>query len=65
MKQIAWLTDIHLEFLQPDELHTFVDQLTHSMPDIVLVGGDTGIAVNFASFFQYLEERLKHCFSQV
>ena len=59
MKQIAWLTDIHLEFLQPDKLHSFVDQLVHSKPDIVLVGGDTGIAVNFASFFEFLEMRLK------
>ena len=59
MKQIAWLTDLHLEFLQPDELQTFVDQLIHSMPDIVLVGGDTGTAVDFASFFQFLEMRLK------
>ena len=59
MKQIAWLTDLHLEFLQLDELHTFVGQLIHSMPDIVLVGGDTGTAVDFASFFQFLEMRLK------
>ena len=29
------------------------------MPDIVLVSGDTGTAVDFASFFQFLEMRLK------
>ncbi|MHC4266991.1 MAG: metallophosphoesterase family protein [Planctomycetota bacterium] len=59
MKRIAWLTDLHLEFIEPDELHAFVGHLIHSMPDIVLVGGDTGTADKLASFFQFLEMRLE------
>jgi hypothetical protein len=58
MTRLAWLTDIHLEFLEPDERLAFVDQLTEFMPDIVLLGGDTGIASNFASFLQIIEMRL-------
>jgi Icc protein len=57
--RIAWLSDIHLEFLQPDARLAFIDHLAESMPDIVLVGGDTGIASNFASFLQVLEMRLE------
>jgi predicted phosphodiesterase len=58
MTCIAWLTDIHLEFLEPDERRAFVDRLAESVPDIVLLGGDTGIATNFAAFLQIFEKRL-------
>lgn len=55
MKRVAWLTDIHLEFLEPDERLAFVDHLAESVPAIVLLGGDTGIASSFASFLQIIE----------
>lgn len=59
MTRLAWLTDIHLEFLEPDQRLAFVDHLAESVPDIVLVVGDTGIASNFASFLQIIERRLE------
>jgi len=59
MTRVAWLTDIHLEFLQPDEVPAFVGHLAEALPDIVLIGGDTGIALSFASFLQILQTRLK------
>ena len=59
IKRIAWLTDIHLEFLEPDERAAFVDHLAEAMPDIMLVGGNTGIASNFDLFLQILQTRLK------
>lgn len=58
MKRIAWLTDIHLEFLEPNERLDFVDHVAESTSDIVLLGGDTGIATNFDSFLQIIERRL-------
>jgi predicted phosphohydrolase len=58
MTRIAWLTDVHLEFLEPEARLAFVDHLAESMPDIVLLGGDTGIATNFDSFLQIMEKRL-------
>jgi Icc protein len=58
MPRLAWLTDIHLEFLEPDERLAFIDRLAESMPDLVLLGGDTGIATNFDSFLQIIERRL-------
>ena len=60
MKRIAWLTDLHLEFLQTEQVHTFIGHLINNMPDIVLVGGDTGTAGNFVSFLKALEKRLEH-----
>ena len=59
MTRVAWLTDIHLEFLAPKERLAFVDGLTESTPDIVLVGGDTGTASNCAQFLQLIEMRLQ------
>jgi len=59
MTRLAWLADIHLEFLQTDEVPAFVDHLAEAMPDIVLIGGDTGIASNFALFLQILQTRLE------
>lgn len=59
MKRVAWLTDIHLEFLEPREINVFIDSLAESKADIVLVGGDTGIASNFDIFLQRLAEKLR------
>ncbi|MGA1823119.1 MAG: metallophosphoesterase [bacterium] len=58
MKRIAWLTDIHLEFLDLHALHAFIDHCIDSNPDIVLIGGDTGTADRVESFFKVLEARL-------
>ena len=44
MKRIAWLTDIHLEFLNTDEIDDFCQLLARSTPDVILIGGDTGNA---------------------
>lgn len=59
MPRINWLTDIHLEFLEPDMRVAFASQLAEDKPDIVLLGGDTGIASNFDSFLQILQTRLQ------
>lgn len=59
MPRITWLTDIHLEFLEPDMRVAFASQLAEDKPDIVLLGGDTGIASNFDSFLQILQTRLQ------
>ena len=50
MTRVAWLTDIHLNFLRPAELETFLRLVAASRPDTVLVGGDIGEAPNFARY---------------
>ena len=54
MKRVAWLTDIHLEFLEPHEIDVFIDSLTESKADIVLVGGDTVLHQILTYFFKGL-----------
>ncbi|HUY89858.1 MAG TPA: metallophosphoesterase [Pirellulales bacterium] len=40
MKRVAWLTDIHLNFLSPEESRVFLDNVAAAEPDAVLIGGD-------------------------
>lgn len=50
--RVAWVTDIHLEFLNEKELRNFLRRLGRQGAEAVLVGGDTGQA---ASITHYLE----------
>lgn len=40
MKKIAWLTDIHLNFLPPDAVRDFLVSIRKDEPDCVLLTGD-------------------------
>ena len=42
--KLVWLTDIHLNFVQQNELDDFFEVLTASAPDSVLISGDIGEA---------------------
>ncbi len=42
MKRVAWLTDVHFNFLTSFRLAEFLDQLAAARADAVLVGGDIG-----------------------
>ncbi|MDZ7362064.1 MAG: metallophosphoesterase [candidate division KSB1 bacterium] len=59
MTRPGWLTDIHLEFLQPKKLPAFADHVAEAMPGMVLIGGNTGIASNFALFLQIQQAHLE------
>ncbi len=53
MKRIAWLTDIHLNFVSSEQCEAFHQEVASLGPDAVLLGGDIGEA---GTFWQYLEE---------
>jgi len=42
MKRVAWLTDIHLNFLDYVDRRQFVQSIADASPDAVLIGGDIG-----------------------
>ena len=44
MKRIAWLTDIHMDFLSEPERSAFSDNLAALSPDAILLGGDISTA---------------------
>jgi len=59
MKRIAWLTDIHLEFVSTEAALAFIDQIAASSPDLVLIGGDMGTARNLSFFLRAFDERIQ------
>lgn len=52
MKRVAWLTDIHLSFVEEENRQGFVDHIVESDPDMMLLGGDIGEAANVANFLK-------------
>jgi Icc-related predicted phosphoesterase len=48
MKRVAWLTDIHLNFLRPEETRAFLDKVASAEPDAALIGGDIAEAPELA-----------------
>jgi len=58
MKRIAWLTDIHLEFVGIDAALDFIDKIAASSPDMVLIGGDTGTTRNLDFFLHAFDEKI-------
>ncbi|MBL9125092.1 MAG: metallophosphoesterase [Planctomycetaceae bacterium] len=53
MRHVAWLTDLHLNFLDVVKLSAFLDQVVARRPDAVLISGDIGEA---RSVIRYLEQ---------
>jgi predicted phosphohydrolase len=56
MKRIAWLTDLHLNFLTAEELRAFLDLLADAHADGVLISGDIAESRDVASFLQQLAD---------
>jgi predicted MPP superfamily phosphohydrolase len=50
MKRIAWLTDIHLNFLQAAQVDAFLDRLSRVEPDAILIGGDIAEAPDVVDY---------------
>ena len=52
MKRVAWLTDIHLSFVEEENRQDFVDLIVQSEADAMLIGGDIGEATNVVAFLK-------------
>jgi predicted MPP superfamily phosphohydrolase len=59
MKRLAWLTDIHLNFVSPGDVVVLVQQVHENCPEAVIVGGDIGEADSFGGFLRRLVELLE------
>ena len=54
----AWLTDIHLNFLEDEEIDRFLESVRQADADVVLLGGDIGEADSLLRFLQRIESAL-------
>src|ERR1700682_6406124 len=59
MKRLAWLTDIHLNFVKPPAIETLCQQIAEQRSDVLLISGDIGEAPNVADYVSMLESRLQ------
>jgi Icc protein len=57
--RVAWLTDIHLNFLQPAARSIFFDRLAKQAFDAVLVGGDIGEGQSVAGYLAAMADALR------
>ena len=57
MKKLAWLTDLHLEFVRDKgTLEALGASVRAAEPEVVLAGGDTGTAGSFSDQLRWLHE---------
>ena len=59
MKKIAWMTDIHLNFLQRPEVVKFCRDVAETNPDAVLLGGDIGDARTIETYIEIFRDALQ------
>jgi Icc protein len=56
--RLAWLSDIHLNFHEPDAIRAFVEQIRAANPDGVIISGDIGESPTLTQYLAYLENTL-------
>jgi len=57
--RIAWLTDIHLNFLSRDDAEDFFTQIRAEQPDAILLTGDIGEARNVVVWLERMDRELQ------
>jgi 3',5'-cyclic AMP phosphodiesterase CpdA len=58
LMQLAWLSDIHLNFLEEAKLRSFTDQVAKSGADAVLISGDIAQAVGVGDILFWFADHL-------
>ncbi len=56
--RVTWITDVHLDFLQAEQIDSFCGQIAREQSDVVLIGGDIGQAGNIVEYLEYVEAKL-------
>ncbi len=59
MKRVAWVTDIHLNFVHPGVFDGFCRAVRAANPNLVLVGGDIGEAPTVEEYLGMLQDELQ------
>lgn len=57
--RLAWLTDIHLNFVDSSAIESLTNEIRAAAPDVVLIGGDIGEADNVFGFLTQLAEQTR------
>ncbi len=57
--RLAWLTDLHFNFLEPPQIDAFLDTVLAHDPDAVLISGDIGEALSLPGYLLQIDRRLQ------
>lgn len=57
--RLAWLTDIHLNFLSPEQASEFFVMVERAEPDAILLTGDVGDAPTVVSWLEKLDDAVQ------
>ena len=58
-RSVAWMTDLHFDFLKRDAFTTFLLQVKANTPETILIAGDIGQANSFADYLLEMDELLQ------
>ena len=59
MKRVAWLTDLHLNFVEPPAIRAFLASVAAENFDTALIGGDISDSPRLIAYLQIIENILK------
>lgn len=59
MKRLAWMTDVHLNFLEDDEFEAFADRLRRESFDVLAICGDIAESPTVVHYLRLLDEALQ------
>lgn len=57
--RVVWLTDLHLNFVEPGVLAEFFSSLTEAQPDVVIITGDIGESADVGDFLVRLDDSIQ------
>jgi predicted MPP superfamily phosphohydrolase len=57
--RLAWLTDVHLNFVPFSAVTRLIEEILAESPDAVLIGGDIGEANDVCLYLKQLAEQLR------
>ena len=58
MHRVAWLTDLHLNFVEPSEFDQLIHEVSQANPDSVWIGGDVAEAHDVIAWLSLLEQNI-------
>lgn len=58
VRRVAWLTDIHLEFLMPHQIDAFIGTVAATDPDLLAITGDIAQAPMLRQVLRYIAHQL-------
>jgi predicted MPP superfamily phosphohydrolase len=56
--KLVWLTDIHLNFISPDERHAFYETVISASPDAIILTGDIAESASVTSILNEMNQAL-------